>query len=687
MMIARLAALLIFYCSLCGTIVKAEDIAEHSVEYLFHFCGEHCPSMNETHLTRSDVTFLINYINANSSSPSSPSYTHCFDVDDVMDGKSVVDQSDVANKGVALLLSSIGATDNCTFTSDSHAFVSALSQTTNDIEGGAFGAYDMLALEAVKHIDHDHDEEEEDHDEEYHDDHDDADEDHDHDHAEFLCAPVDEIIANTSLLSADEQANAIALFVLSMQLFGDCNLPHRVNTTQFATALFDEFQTVNGMLTEDGLVGIYEVLGLDSGHAADGVVHTHRRSVSSIVSCYHPDELASAFGYNLPLTREEFEDVCVALVYMIESGDCVETAAATAASAIGQDERWGYSFLAAIVSSAVSFSGAVILVCFSKKKYTLDSEVADSYHNTVHKLNNHLLIVLMSLSIGTLLGDAFLHLVPHAIGAHDHDAADAHGHSAEEGDPFSFLWKMLVALGGFYMFFVVEISLAKFTGGVTHEHHHGRHHNNSPHHDHEMCHLELEEMTSVIQSHPETIDELKKEHKEHEKEHHKHDGESAHHIARSSALLVLYGDAIHNFVDGLAIAASFSTSVIVGVSTTVAIICHEVPHEIGDFAILLDSGMTVKKALTYNFISSLTCFAGVVIGLAATNSDNSEPWFLALAAGLFVYIAVSDITPHVLQHVVTAKSFKKAFSLMNIGFLTGVAAMLLLARFEEDISF
>ena len=80
------------------------------------------------------------------------------------------------------------------------------------------------------------------------------------------------------------------------------------------------------------------------------------------------------------------------------------------------------------------------------------------------------------------------------------------------------------------------------------------------------------------------------------------------------AWMIIFGDGIHNFIDGLSIGAAFSESILTGLSVSLAVLCEEFPHELGDFAVLLNSGMTVRQAMMYNFLSACTCYLGLVIG-------------------------------------------------------------------------
>lgn len=110
--------------------------------------------------------------------------------------------------------------------------------------------------------------------------------------------------------------------------------------------------------------------------------------------------------------------------------------------------------------------------------------------------------------------------------------------------------------------------------------------------------------------------------------------------------LNLLGDGLHNFLDGASIAAAFLTNVPLGLSTTLAVIFHEIPQEIGDFSILLYGGMKKKKALFFNFISALTAVLGaLMVWFFAEKISLSLPYFLPFAAGGFLYIAGTDIIP------------------------------------------
>jgi len=127
---------------------------------------------------------------------------------------------------------------------------------------------------------------------------------------------------------------------------------------------------------------------------------------------------------------------------------------------------------------------------------------------------------------------------------------------------------------------------------------------------------------------------------------HGHGHSHGHSNAKSAGVLIILGDSIHNFVDGVLIAAAFLTDVQLGIVTSLAVAAHEIPQEVGDFAILLDSGYSKGKALFYNILASLTTVLGGVLAyFSLENLHDSLPYFLALAASSFIYIAVADLIP------------------------------------------
>lgn len=153
-----------------------------------------------------------------------------------------------------------------------------------------------------------------------------------------------------------------------------------------------------------------------------------------------------------------------------------------------------------------------------------------------------------------------------------------------------------------------------------------------------------------------------------------HAGHAPHN--RRAGVLIVVGDGFHNFVDGILIAAAFLTDARLGITTTLAIIAHEIPQEIGDFMVLLNSGYSRRAALALNLGSSLAAVAGGVLGyFALDDARHATPYVLVLAAASFIYIAVADLIPDL------HRTRDGHGTLWQIGLIaTGVATMALMNR-------
>ncbi|HVJ12545.1 MAG TPA: ZIP family metal transporter [Burkholderiales bacterium] len=218
--------------------------------------------------------------------------------------------------------------------------------------------------------------------------------------------------------------------------------------------------------------------------------------------------------------------------------------------------------------------------------------------------------MLVSFAIGTLLGAAFLEIIPHAF---------------EMGEAHQVAFSIL---GGIFGFFVLEKLLLY------------RH-----------CHTENCEV-----------------HDQHAK---------AHDHGRSGALIVV-GDTVHNFVDGVLIAAAFLQSTELGVVTAVAIIAHEIPQEVGDFLILLHSGYSRLRALAMNLLSSTATLVGGVIGYYALQFfDGVEPILLGVVAASMIYVAVADLIPGLHRRPeLRDTAFQALLIALGIGAIALVGALL-----------
>jgi zinc transporter 14 len=150
------------------------------------------------------------------------------------------------------------------------------------------------------------------------------------------------------------------------------------------------------------------------------------------------------------------------------------------------------------------------------------------------------------------------------------------------------------------------------------------------------------------------------------------------------AWMIILGDGLHNFIDGISIGAAFSESILSGVSISVAVICEEFPHELGDFAVLVSSGMTVRQALGYNFLSACTCYLGMAVGIILGDVNDGASYISALAAGVFLYIALVDMMGELSAALESSSRDSiartlKLLLLQNVGIAIGISIIFVLS--------
>ena len=144
------------------------------------------------------------------------------------------------------------------------------------------------------------------------------------------------------------------------------------------------------------------------------------------------------------------------------------------------------------------------------------------------------------------------------------------------------------------------------------------------------------------------------------------------------ATINLVGDAVHNLIDGMLVGASYMVSLPIGIATTLAVIMHEIPQEVGDFGVLIHGGLSVKKALTFNLLSALTAMLGAILAIVmGSEIEGFSLSLLPITAGGFLYIAGSDLIPELHHEVKASKSL-----LQFIMILLGVGVMALLIILE-----
>jgi len=285
--------------------------------------------------------------------------------------------------------------------------------------------------------------------------------------------------------------------------------------------------------------------------------------------------------------------------------------------------------------------------------------------NNPHE-HQSLLKVLLSFASGGLLGDAFLHLIPHALIAQEeseHSHGHSHGHShdhSHDGHGHSHNMSVgLCVLSGIFVFLMIE-KFVRIVKGSHHGHSHGH------------CHSALKEEKET-----ETKEDLNDDEDDKLVEKDVVETQNTDDI-KVAGYLNLAADFAHNFTDGLAIGASYLAGNSLGVMTTLTILFHEVPHEIGDFAILIQSGCSKSKAMTLQLATAIGALSGTILSLAAGGlSSTTSSLILPFTAGGFIYIALVSVIPELLEVSTLKQSFFEACAL-----LVGVLSMVVIGMYE-----
>merc|ERR1719427_262003 len=147
--------------------------------------------------------------------------------------------------------------------------------------------------------------------------------------------------------------------------------------------------------------------------------------------------------------------------------------------------------------------------------------------------------------------------------------------------------------------------------------------------------------------------------------------------------MIFAGDCIHNIGDGFIVGVGFTDSLSSGIGTFIAILCHKIPHEFGNFGIYMKNGTTKWKAAFLNLIANCFGFIGLYIVIGADLDNEQTSWFVAVVVGMFLYIALVDMFPEMVNE--ETKWPVPQFLAQNCGLLLGWTIMMLLAVYEEDI--
>lgn len=351
------------------------------------------------------------------------------------------------------------------------------------------------------------------------------------------------------------------------------------------------------------------------------------------------------------ITPTTFMKICPALLVQIDQDACAQ---------IVEDEgperrqeayyiSWIYASVSIFIISCCGLFGVAIVPLTRCNSY------------------NEVLKFLIAIAIGTLCGDAFMHLLPHALTPGHGSRHSPNSHSDHNEPVFLCGCAFLTAV----FMYALETSLSSIKGADGHNHGHS-HQTFKPkdegkHVDINMEHVNPENKQKELNT---MLNENKLDEKENP-------------ALSPVAFMVILGDGLHNLTDGLAIGAAFASEPVTGMATAFAVLCHELPHELGDFALLIKTGVHINRAIYLNIVSSILSFIGMAAGLVlAEMQAEAVRWIYAGTAGSFLYIALTDLIPEMGRD---GKNDLKNCFIQTFGIALGGLIMLVIALYEDHL--
>ncbi|RWS07983.1 hypothetical protein B4U79_10766 [Dinothrombium tinctorium] len=414
-------------------------------------------------------------------------------------------------------------------------------------------------------------------------------------------------------------------------------------------------------------------------------------------SCHSSENLVDLIASPLdekPSFTQAIVRLCPVILFQLQDQSC---------TSMREDEKlrpsagavWGFAILFVTIISFCSLVGVAIMPFLNKNSYL------------------NVLNLFEGLAVGSLVGSAIFHLIPQAFELLGQVSTD------------DYLYKALLIFCGIYLFFwserIMKImvdfrrkknlkeaaeAFTSVSDNSDQKANDGNNHHvsfkNSDSNNGEVLIMKKGENViakSINGNNNERQLSMTNEKQVNERSHefpiHNHNHE--HYIPTGTSIstvawMIIFGDGFHNFIDGLSIGAAFSKSILSGISISVAVICEEFPHELGDFAVLIASGMTTRQAVGYNFLSACSCYIGMAFGIIAGDFTEGSTYIFAFAGGMFLYIALVDMMAELSSGLddALAQSKSQMFKILllqNVGILLGVCTLFLLAKYSEHINF
>ncbi|XP_060063059.1 metal cation symporter ZIP14-like [Ylistrum balloti] len=415
---------------------------------------------------------------------------------------------------------------------------------------------------------------------------------------------------------------------------------------KYVNALLDEYG-IHGALSKEGFYEFGINIGLDPSYVSIGSKCNTSADKTCSSLCMGYEDIFQKYSIASSLNSTGLSNSLSAIIYSVQDHHCHREAEEEGEAEEEEEEEeeeetkhgekpssaeaWGFGIASASVIVFISNIGVFFKPCMKTRRF------------------QRILYFCVALAVGTLGGTGLLVLIPESLGI-----------TGEDSPIPQYKVKLITAIAGIYIFFLVEQCI-NWRSNIKKKSKEVEVPEGKP--------LEIDTNDVNVPGHS-----------------HQGDGEVA-----TVAWTLLLGDALHNISDGLAMGAAYTEDMALGISVSLAILSEELPHELGDIAILLHTGMTIKRALLLNFLAAVAIYIGLVIGIVVGENTDANTYIFAFAGGLFVYIALADMIPEMSHQARIAESTgqdstRAVFWLQNVGLLAGFGIVILVATQSGNIN-